>query len=88
MDAKQRAMRGRIGAYTRLSKYGADEIKDMTAAARKGFMARFDDEVDPERVLPEAERFRRAEAAKKAYFARLGLKRSQAAAKKKARKAS
>jgi hypothetical protein len=36
------------------------------------------DEVDPDRELPEAERFRRAEHAKKAYFTRLALKSAQA----------
>lgn len=79
------ALRGRIGAYARLAKYSSAEIKDQTSNARRAFMARFDDEVDPERVLPEAERYRRAEAARKVYFARLALKASQTRAKKKRR---
>jgi len=37
-------------------------------------MSRFERDVDPDGVLPEAERLRRAEMAKKAYFARLALK--------------
>jgi hypothetical protein len=41
-------------------------------------MARFDDEVDPGRELPEAERRRRADQAKKAYFTRLALRSAQA----------
>lgn len=54
---------------------------DRTAAtspARAAFEARFEDEVDPERVLPAAERARRAANAKKAYFHRLALKSAQA----------
>lgn len=41
-------------------------------------MSKFELEVDPDKVLPEAERQRRAEAAKKAYFTRLALKSVQA----------
>jgi hypothetical protein len=41
-------------------------------------MDRFEDQVDPHRVLPNAERQRRAEQAKKAYFTRLALKSVQA----------
>jgi hypothetical protein len=37
------------------------------------FDQRFLDEVDPERKLPEAERQRRAEHARKAYFTALAL---------------
>ena len=36
-------------------------------------MKRFLDEVDPDRVLPEPERLRRAAAARKAYFTRLAF---------------
>jgi len=37
-------------------------------------MSRFEDEVDPDRTLSPAERSRRAEHAKKAYFTRLAMK--------------
>lgn len=45
-----------------------------TAPAREAFNRRFEDQVDPERVLPEAERRRRAEQARRAYFAGLARK--------------
>ncbi|CAN5898656.1 hypothetical protein BH23ACT5_BH23ACT5_10360 [soil metagenome] len=45
-------------------------------------MARFEDQVDPDRVLLPAERARRAEHAKKAYFTRLALKSAQARGKR------
>jgi hypothetical protein len=44
-----------------------------TEPARTAFDQRFLDQVDPDRVLPEAERNRRAASARKAYFARLTL---------------
>jgi hypothetical protein len=53
-----------------------------TAPARRQFDERFIDEVDPDRTLPEAERMRRAEHAKKAYFSALALKSSKARARK------
>lgn len=46
-------------------------------------MAKFEAEVDPERVLPAAERQRRAEHKRKAYFQRLALKSAQARRKAK-----
>jgi len=49
---------------------------------REAFEARFLDEVDPDRVLPEAERNRRAEHARKAHFQRLALKSARARARR------
>jgi hypothetical protein len=40
---------------------------------RAGLERRFLDEVDPKRELPEAERARRVECAKRAYYQRLAL---------------
>jgi hypothetical protein len=58
--------------------------RQLTAAARKEFLRRFEDQVDPERKLDPAERARRAEHAKKAHMARLAL----ASAKARRRKAA
>jgi len=49
-----------------------------TAPARAAFLDRFERAVDPEGALPPRERRRRAEHARKAYFARLALKSAQA----------
>ena len=73
------SMRGRIGAY---ALHARRDPKETTAKARRAFLDRFVDEVDPERVLPEAERNRRAVAAKKAYFSRLALKSAKARRRK------
>lgn len=71
----ERSLRARLAAHTLHSQVDPTE---HTAPARAAFLARFEDQVDPDRVLPEFERRRRAEHAKKAYFARLALKSAQA----------
>ena len=74
-DPQEMALRGRIGAY-RL--HATHDPRETTAAARAAFMSRFETEVDPDGTLPPVERARRAEAAKKAYFARLAHKSAKA----------
>lgn len=49
-----------------------------TLPAREAFLYRFEVEVDPDGALPPAERARRAEHARKAYFLRLALKSANA----------
>ena len=56
--------------------------RQTTAKARSSFLARFEREVDPERLLPEAERLRRAEYARRAHFARLALASARARSSK------
>lgn len=48
------------------------------AAGGNAFLDRFEKQVDPDGELPPAERARRAEHARKAYFARLALKSARA----------
>ena len=55
-----------------------------TAPAREAFLSRFDDLVDPNRVLSPAERARRSEAARKAHMTRLALRSSLVRGKRKA----
>ena len=64
------SMLGRIGAYRLHALRSASET---TRAARAAFMAKFEDEVDPERVLDPADRAARASAAMKVYMLRLSL---------------
>lgn len=49
-----------------------------TAAARRGFLRRFEHQVDPEGVLPEHERNRRAHHAMQAHMLRLAKKAAAA----------
>lgn len=74
-----RSQAGRIGAYIQHSRY---DPRETTRAARFAFNQRFVEQVDPGRKLSEPERFRRATAAKKAYFARLALASAKARAKR------
>lgn len=65
------AQRGRIGAHISWSR--TIDRTARTEPGRKGFMARFEREVDPDGVLSEGERARRAEHARKAYMQKLAL---------------
>ena len=58
--------RARIAAYTRAAHYDGREV---TAKARSTFLASFLAQVPDD--LPETERLRRADALRKAHFARL-----------------
>lgn len=77
-DPVERSRIARIAANTRHSRCDGFET---TASARKAAEGRFDDQVDPERVLPPAERARRADLARRAYFQQLA--RKSAAARRK-----
>jgi len=73
LTPEQRSLRARIAAFTLHSRVDG---RSHTAPAREAFLARFEDEVDPDRSLTEAERLRRAEAARKAHFTRLAYRSS------------
>lgn len=64
----ERALRGRIGAY-RL--HATHDSRETSRAGRLAFLASFERAVDPDGVLSEAERARRAAHARSAHFARL-----------------
>src|SRR4051794_39206663 len=81
LSPSQRSLRARIAAY---SLHASRDPRETTAKARAAFLATFEAQVDPDGVLPKAERLRRAESARKAYFARLALKRSRSQSKKSA----
>ena len=74
--------RARVAALSRWSQ--ESDPAGATLAARTAFLARFEDEVDPDRKLSEAERTRRGLIARRAYFARLTLTRVTASSKKNA----
>lgn len=80
LSPSERSMRARIGALTLHSRY---DSKELTASAHRGFMARFEREVDPSGALPESERARRAQSAMRAHMARLALASAKARAARK-----
>lgn len=77
LSPEQRSLRARLAAH---KKWATTDPVEGTEAARTAFLGRFEDEVDPDRVLPDAERQRRAESARKAYFTELAYKSSRARA--------
>jgi len=78
-DAERRSW-GRIGGLTAWSR---NDAETMVGPANRGFRQRFRNIVDPDRVLPEAEREARADRARRAHMLTLAAK-SAAARKRKA----
>lgn len=81
LTPEQRRQRARLGAHSLHAK--VDDASAHTAPARQAFLERFEREVDPDGTLTPDERARRADHARKAYFARLAMK--SAAARRAAR---
>lgn len=73
---QERALAARIASHASWAQ--TKDASARTAPARTAALARFEREVDPDGTLPPAERARRAEHARKAYFLRLALKSAQA----------
>ncbi len=83
MTPEQRALRGRLGAAVLHSRY---DSRYLTQAARRKFLERFINEVDPHRRLPASERLRRAEQARRAHFVRLAMASAKARASRSERR--
>lgn len=71
-DPKQRSLIARIASAE--SWANTSDPTARTANARAAADARFERQVDPDGVMPEAERRRRAEAARRAHYLRMALK--------------
>ena len=67
----ERVLRARMAAYTLHSRVDG---RAHTAAARRGFLARFEAEVDPDGTLPPEVRKERAQRAMKAHMLKLAAK--------------
>lgn len=67
---------GRIGAHSRWAREA--DRSAATQAARDGLIRRFEDEVDPDRILQPEERARRVESARRAYYTRIAMKSAAA----------
>ena len=72
----ERSLRGQIAAHESWAR--TPDRAARTAKARQAQLDKFEQQVDPDGVLPPAERATRAEHARKAYFKRLALKSAQA----------
>ncbi len=76
LTPSERALRSRLASYTSWARTEDPSTRTAPAraASRTALDTRFEREVDPEGTLPPAERARRAEHARKSYFAGLALK--------------
>lgn len=72
----ERSLAGRIAVHESWAR--TPDRSARTAPARAAFDDRFEREVDPDGALSPHERARRAEHARKAYFARLALRSAEA----------
>jgi hypothetical protein len=71
----ERQMRASLAANTRWANTDSGQASED---ARRRIDERFENQVDPDRVLEPAERAKRAARAKKAYMTRLALKSAKA----------
>lgn len=71
LDPELRRIQARSAAHALHAKY---DSHDLTAPARAAFLTRFERQVDPEGVLPRAERQRRAQHALKAHMIALSYR--------------
>ena len=75
LSPQQRSLRARLAAHAMHAKHDTDQV---SRPGREAFLARFERQVDPDGVMPDAERRRRAEHAKRAHMTRLALRSAQA----------
>ena len=81
IDTERAALIGRIGGLVTHSRH---DSRAHTEPARQAFLKRFEEQVDPEGVLPAEERQRRAERARRAHMARLAVASAEARKRKQA----
>lgn len=67
-------LRARAAAY---AMHAQHDSRETSRSGREAFMARFERDVDPDGTLPECERRRRAELAKRAHFTRLAIRSAE-----------
>ena len=75
LSPAERTLRARLAAH---AMHGRHDARATTAKARAAFLARFEQQADPDRLLTPAERERRAQQLRRAYFAQLALASAKA----------
>lgn len=83
MTPEQRRLSATAAVHASWAK--TEDRTARTAPGNKAFLDRFERQVDPDGVLSPVDRAKRAESARKAYFAGLALRSSLARAKRKKR---
>lgn len=72
MTSTERRLRAQLAALERTAR--GEDPSERTRKAREAAARRFEDQVDPDRVLPTEERQRRAEAARMAHMTRMAYR--------------
>ena len=75
LSPSEKSLRGEIAAHESWAR--TKDRSARTAPARRAMLDKFEQQVDPDGTLPPADRAKRAENARKAYFKRLALKSAQ-----------
>ena len=70
LSAEERRLRAKIAAHAAHAKHGSAKLLEAANAKNK---AKYDDQVDPDRLLDPAERAKRAAAARSADMTRLSF---------------
>lgn len=83
MAAKDPTIRRQVAQLGAFALHAGYDPKATTKPARARFLRRFEDQVDPDRVLSETERARRAQFALKLHMGRLALASAQARRRRK-----
>ena len=84
LSPAQRSLRARIAAFERWSREDGKEGTRAATEAGVTKLAYWLSKVDPGNDLPDAERIRRAESARRAHYARMQLRSAQVRAARKA----
>jgi hypothetical protein len=71
LNAEERRLRASIAGHASQAKHGSAKL---LAAAHEANQTKFEDDVDPDRVLPPEERARRAKSARSAYMQQLSFR--------------
>jgi hypothetical protein len=74
----ERSLRARVAGLTFAATHDVREHMKRAQAASPGQLSYWQQQVDPDGALPDLERHRRAESARKAHMTRLALASSKA----------
>jgi hypothetical protein len=72
MTPAERSLRARMATHTGWAK--TENRTERSRPGREAAFRKFEDQVDPDRKLPESERIKRAESARRAHMADIARK--------------
>jgi hypothetical protein len=84
VSLSERTLISRIGGLTRAARHDGVAMTEAARANGPGRLPYWENQVDPDGILDDAERIRRAEAARKAHYSAMALKSAQVRRKRNA----